>query len=115
MEFDQHLAGLLHNTTLAAEGPRKQAELDLIHASKNPEYPAALLRIGANETVQAPVELRQSALTVLRKFIEKNWSPEGDDGPYIPIPDHVKDQLRVAALNLVLSPEDERKVKVAAR
>ncbi|KAK5661171.1 hypothetical protein OQA88_11062 [Cercophora sp. LCS_1] len=111
--MDQQLAQILINTQLAAEGPRKQAELDLIRAKTNPDYPLALQRIGAS--VGSPVELRQSALSALRKHIEQNWSPDGSDhGPYVPIPDDVKEQIRKSALDLVLSDEDERKVKLAA-
>ncbi|KAL2126663.1 hypothetical protein VTI74DRAFT_439 [Chaetomium olivicolor] len=108
--MDEHLAQLLANTHDKNEGPRKQAELDLLHAQPDPEFPLSLARIGAHTGV--PVEIRQSALTYLRKFVEKNWAPE--DGAHIPIPDSTKDQLRHAILELVLSNEDERKVKVAA-
>ncbi|KAJ4289496.1 hypothetical protein N0V88_006978 [Collariella sp. IMI 366227] len=111
--MDEHLAQLLASTHDKNEGPRKQAELDLIHAQPNPEFPLSLARIGAHAGV--PVEIRQSALSYLRNFVEKNWAPE-DDGPavHIPIPDSTKDQLRHAVLELVLSTEDERKVKVGA-
>lgn len=111
--MDEHLAQLLANTQDKHEGPRKQAELDLLHAQTNPEFPLSLARIGAHTA--APIEIRQSALTYLRKFIERNWAPEGDGELHIPIPDPTKDQLRNVILELVLSPEDERKVKVAAR
>jgi hypothetical protein len=111
--MDEHLARLLASTQDKQEGPRKQAELDLLHAQSNPEFPLSLARIGIHTA--APVEIRQSALTYLRKFIEKNWSPESNGAPHIPIPDSTKDHLRNVILELVLSPEDERKVKVAAR
>jgi hypothetical protein len=111
--MDEHLAQLLANTQDKNEGPRKQAELDLMHLQRNPEFPLSLSRIGAH--TGAPIEIRQSALTYLRKFIEKNWAPDdAGSGPQIPIPDETKDYLRNAILELVLSPEDERKVKVAA-
>jgi len=111
--MDEHLAHVLANTQVAHEGTRKQAELDLLHAQRNPEFPLALTRIGQH--TGAPVEIRQSALTCLRKFIEKNWTPDdAASGPQIPIPDDTKAYLRNAILELVLSPEDERKVKVAA-
>jgi hypothetical protein len=116
VKMDEHLAQLLAKTHDKSEGPRKQAELDLLHAQPNPEFPLSLARIGAHTGV--PIEIRQSALTYLRKFIETNWGPDEDeDGgvPQIPIPEPTKDHLRNAMLELVLSPEDERKVKVAAR
>lgn len=111
--MDEHVAQLLANTQLAQDAPRKQAEIDLINLRPNPEFPLALLRIGHSNA--RSVEIRQSALTVLRKFIEENWSPEGGDGPHIPISDPTKETLRQAILEVVLSSEDERKVKVAAR
>lgn len=110
---DEHFARLLASTQDKREGPRKQAELDLLHSETNTEFPLSLARIGANTAV--PVEIRQSALTYLRKFIEKNWSPDGSNSPVVLIGDATKNQLRNMTLELVLSPEDERKVKVAAR
>jgi len=111
--MDEQLVRLLASTQLPQEGPRKQAEIDLIRAKTNPDFPLSLARIGSHP--QATVEIRQSALTYLRKFVEENWSPEHTDGIPIPIADPVKDQLRQAVLQLVLNDEKERKVKVAAR
>lgn len=112
--MDEHLAQLLANTHDKNEGPRKQAEIDLLHAQRNPEFPLSLARIGVH--TGAPVQIRQSALTYLRKFIEKNWAPDdAGSGPQVPVDDSTKDYLRNVILELVLSPEDERKVKVAAR
>jgi hypothetical protein len=111
--MDAQLTQLLADTQLAQEGTRKQAELELLHAKTNPDFPLALGRIGGNRAL--PVEIRQSALTTLRKFIEENWSPEGSDGAHIPIVPETKNQLRQGILQLVLDSEDERKVKVAAR
>lgn len=110
--MDEQLVRLLASTQLPQEGPRKQAEIDLIRAKTNPDFPLSLARIGSHP--QATVEIRQSALTYLRKFVEENWSPEQTDGIPIPIADPVKDQLRQAVLQLVLNDENERKVKVAA-
>ena len=112
--MDEHLAQLLANTQEKNEGVRKQAELDLLHTQRNPEFPLSLIRIGAHSSV--PVQIRQSALTYLRKFIEKNWAPDdAGSGPQVPVSEETKDYLRNAVLELVLSQEDERKVKVAAR
>ncbi|KAK3389378.1 armadillo-type protein [Podospora didyma] len=111
--MEEHLVQLLANTQLSQEGPRKQAELDLTNARTSPDFPLTLARIGSHASL--PVEIRQAALTNLRQFIEENWSPEGGDGPHIPIPDPVKDQLRHVVLELVLSQgEEQRKVKLAA-
>lgn len=103
---------LLANTQLPAEGPRKQAELDLNHARTSPDFPLTLAGIGAH--ANAPTEIRQAALSCLRKFIEDHWTPGSSDGAHIPIPDAIKDQLRPMMLELVLSPENDRKVKTAA-
>ncbi|KAL1868216.1 hypothetical protein VTK73DRAFT_3809 [Phialemonium thermophilum] len=110
--MEEHFVQLLANTQLPAEGPRKQAELDLIHAKTNPDFPLILARIGVHAS--APTDIRQAALSYLRKFIEENWNPDTPDAAHIPIADTVKDQLRTMMLELVLNPEDERKVKTAA-
>lgn len=112
--MEQHLATLLVNTQSKDEGPRKKAELDLVKAQTNPEFPLALIRISRAQ--DATVELRQSAWTYLRKFVENNWAPDNETGalPQIPIPDSTKEQIRNAALEQVLGAEGQRKVKVAA-
>jgi hypothetical protein len=111
--MEEHLVQLLANTQLSAAGPRRQAELDLNQAKQNPEYPLALARIGAH--TNAPTEIRQSALSTLRKFVEDNWSPDDYEQQRFPIADPTKDQLRSMMLELVLNTEVERKVKTAAR
>lgn len=113
--MEDQLVQLLANTQLAAENPRKQAELDLKHAELNPVFPVSLANIAAHTSIST--EIRQSALTVLRRFIEHNWSQDSDDsdGPRIPISDTTKDQLRPKLLDLALSNEDDRKVKASAR
>ena len=111
--MDERLAQVLANTQLAQEGPRKQAELELQHARTNPEFPLALTQIAVHTS--APVQIRQAALTTLRKFAEENWSPATSDDVPIPIPDPTREQIKNLLLELVLSPENERKVKLAAR
>jgi len=110
--MEDQLVQVLANTQLAAEGPRKQAELDLKHARSNPAFPISLINVARHSSVE--VQIRQAALTTLRQFIENNWSGENDDGPVIPIPDDVKDQIRPLVLDLALNSED-RKIKTAAR
>ncbi len=112
--MEARLAQLFVNTQLSSEAPRKLAEIELIHSRTAPEFPTALLNLAATK-VGYSVEIRQAALSTLRKFIEDNWSPDGHDGVPIPISDETKAWLRQAILELVLSPEDERKIKVAAR
>lgn len=119
--MEDQLLQLLSDTHLPAEGPRKQAEQLLHQAQSNPAFPASLAAIASHASV-AP-EIRQSALFVLRRFVERNWSGESEggdgdgdgDGPALPIADAVKEQLRVQMLELATSGEADRKIKSAAR
>ncbi|KAI1381856.1 ARM repeat-containing protein [Hypoxylon crocopeplum] len=110
--MEDQLVQVLANTQLAAEGPRKQAEIDLKRAAKNPAFPLSLANIARHSSI--PVEVRQSALSALRLFIERNWSGDNDDGPVIPIADSVKDQIRPMVLDVALNTEDDKKIKTAA-
>ncbi|KAI2618750.1 ARM repeat-containing protein [Hypoxylon sp. NC1633] len=109
--MEDQLVQVLSNTQLAAEGPRKQAELDLKHAGRNPAFPLSLINIARHSPISSDV--RQSALFALRSFIERNWSDETYDGPTVPIADSVKDQIRPLVLDIALNSED-RKIKAAA-
>lgn len=102
---------VLANTQLPAEGPRKQAELDLKNAQSNPAYPLSLANVAAHSSISG--EIRQAALTSLRQFIERNWSGESDEGPTIPIADAVKEQIRPIVLGIALNVDD-RRIKTAA-
>ncbi|KAH8681548.1 putative importin beta-5 subunit [Xylariales sp. PMI_506] len=110
--MEDQLVQVLSNTQSSAEGPRKQAELDLKHAQTNPAFPISLANIGSHTAIST--EIRQAALTTLRQFIERNWSGESDDGPVIPISDQVKEQVRNVVLELALSADEERKIKTGA-
>ena len=110
--MEDQLVQVLANTQLAAEGPRKQAELDLKNARTNPAFPLSLANIAGHSSISA--EIRQAALTSLRQFIERNWSGESDEGPTIPIADTVKEQIRPTVLGIALNVED-RRIKTAAR
>lgn len=111
----QQLIQLLVDTQDAGEGPRKQAELHLQQAQSNPAYPSSLSAI-ASHSIVAP-GVRQSALVVLRAFVEKNWGGLDEDGqgPAYPIADATKEQLRVQLLELATSGDADRKIKSAAR
>lgn len=114
--MEDQLAQLLANTQLPQEEPRKRAELDLKHAQTNPAFPIVLANIAAHSSIST--DIRQAALSYLRRFIEHNWGEEGDednDGPQIPISDSSKDQLRQKLLELALSDEADRKVKSSVR
>lgn len=111
--MEDQLLQLLTDTQNPAEAPRKQAELHLQQAQSNPAFPTSLAAIASHASVSSQV--RQSSLVVLRQFIEKNWSGEGDDGPATPITDATKEQLRVQLLELATSNEADRKIKSGAR
>ncbi|KAI4863414.1 ARM repeat-containing protein, partial [Hypoxylon rubiginosum] len=114
--MEDQLVQVLSHTQLAAEGPRKQAELELRRAANNPAYPLSLTNIARHSPVG--IEVRQSALSALRLFIEKNWTADSDDGPsvpIVPIADSVKDQIRPMILDLALNEGgDDRRIKTAA-
>ncbi|KAI1336579.1 armadillo-type protein [Xylariaceae sp. FL0016] len=109
--MEDQLVQVLTNTQAAAEGPRKQAELDLKQAQSNPAFPVCLCNIGSHSSIS--IDVRQSALAVLRQFIERNWSGESDDGPTIPIADDVKSQIRPIILSIAID-SDDRKIKASA-
>ncbi|KAI1447799.1 ARM repeat-containing protein [Annulohypoxylon stygium] len=109
--MEDQLVQVLENTQLAAEGPRKQAEIDLKHAATNPAYPLSLANIARHASIGTTV--RQSAISALRLFIERNWSGESDDFPVVPIADSVKEQIRPMLLDLALNSED-KKIKTGA-
>ncbi|KAI1104066.1 ARM repeat-containing protein [Jackrogersella minutella] len=110
--MEDQLVQVLANTQLPAEGPRKQAEIDLKHAASNPAFPLSLTNIARHTSI--PLQVRQAALSALRLFIERNWSGDEDDAPVIPIDDSVKDQIKPMILDLALNCEDDKKIKTAA-
>ena len=111
--MEDQLLQLLGDTHLSADAPRTQAELHLQQARNNPAFPGTLATIASHRSVSS--EIRQSALLLLRNFVEKNWSGESDEGPTIPIDDSTKEQLRVQLLDLATSGEGDRKIESAAR
>jgi importin-9 len=111
--MEDQLLQLLADTQLPAEGPRKQAELHLRQAESNPAFPGSLTAIATHTSIST--EIRQSALLILRRFVEGNWSGENDEAETIPIADATKEQLRVQLLELAISNVADRKIKSAAR
>src|SRR5436190_17240724 len=95
---DQRLLQLLADTQSTAQGPRKLAETQLEQLQSNEAFPTSLATIAAHS--QVPTAVRQAALSVLRKYVESNWSGQDEDGPTIIISDHVKEQLRSKLLEL---------------
>lgn len=112
--MEDQLIQLLSNTQLPDQAPRQQAEIDLKRAQTNPAFPQSLANIAAHTSVET--NIRQSALSSLRLFLENNWSVDAFlDEPRIPIGDDVRATLKQTLLDLAVSPEEDRKVKIAAR
>ncbi|KAG6007604.1 hypothetical protein E4U54_008809 [Claviceps lovelessii] len=111
--MEEQLVQLLANTQLPDQGPRQQAEIELKRARTSPAYPVSLAKIASHTSISTGI--RQSALTSLRLFIEKNWAVgDQDDEPIIPISDESRAILKQSLLDLALSQEEDRKVKIAA-
>ncbi|KAG6002715.1 hypothetical protein E4U21_002824 [Claviceps maximensis] len=111
--MEEQLVQLLANTQLPDQGPRQQAEIELKRARTSPAYPVSLAKIASHTSISTGI--RQSALTSLRLFIENNWAVgDQDDEPIIPIPDDSRALLKQSLLDLALSQEEDRKVKIAA-
>ncbi|KJZ80002.1 hypothetical protein HIM_00716 [Hirsutella minnesotensis 3608] len=111
--MEDQLVQLLANTQLPDPGPRQQAELDLKRARTNPAFPVSLANVASHASI--PTSVRQSALSTLRIFIEQNWAAD-DYGsePLIPISDDARAHLKQILLDLALSKDEDRKVKIAA-
>ncbi|KAK4085345.1 uncharacterized protein Triagg1_335 [Trichoderma aggressivum f. europaeum] len=111
--MEDQLAQLLANTQLPEQAPRQAAELEIGRAESNPAFPISLARIGAHSSIDTSI--RQSALSTLRLFVEKHWAVEElDEEPHVPISDEARELLKQTLLEVALSPEDDRKVKIAA-
>lgn len=114
--MDDQLLHILADTQSSAAGPRQQAEAHLEQLQTNEAFPTSLATIASHTSVST--NLRQSALSVLRTYVERNWSGLGEEeseGSIVAIPDHVKEQLRGVLLSLATSDEADRKIKTAAR
>lgn len=113
--MEDQLVAVLANTQSPETAPRQQAELELKQARTNPAFPLSLANVAAHTSIDTAI--RQAALSTLRLFIEGNWIVGDHDGaePQVEVPDATREQLRRALLELALSTEDNRKVKIAAR
>ncbi|KAI9741458.1 MAG: hypothetical protein M1818_004264 [Claussenomyces sp. TS43310] len=109
------LLQLLADTQSSAQGPRRQAEVHLEQLQSNEAFPTSLAAIASHASVSTSI--RQSALSILRRYIERNWSgldEEISEGPLVVISDTSKEQLRGTLLSLALSDEADRKIKSAS-
>lgn len=112
--MEQELLSLLANTQATQSEVRKAAEQQLKNLYSNPSFPISLTAIASHESV--PVNLRQSALSILRTFIETSWSSNLDEfAGRVLVDDANKAQIRQTLLELVTTAATpERKVKASA-
>ena len=111
--MEQEILTLLADTQAAKADTRKSAELQLKNFYAHDSFPTSLTAIASHDSV--PVNLRQSALSVLRTFISSSWSPTLDDfRGQILINDATKANVRQALLLLATKDTPERKVKNSA-
>jgi hypothetical protein len=111
--MEQELLQVLADTQSPAADTRKTAELRLLHLYSSDTFPLSLATIASHEPV--PVNLRQSALSVLRAFIAAAWSPSLDEFKgQVLVSDANKATLRRTLLELATVTETERKVKASA-
>ena len=111
--MEEQLLQILADTQVADESRRKHAEALLLQVQSNEAFPTSLAAIASHTSVEP--NIRQSALLVLKTFVESTWS--GGEESVITISDDNKEQLRTQLLQLAIGtgPEDDRKVKSAAR
>lgn len=112
---EDQLLAVLTDTLSTASGPRQQAELNLKQLQTSETFPISLANIASHTSISIPN--RQTALSVLRRFVEKNWSGQDEDGEggLVPISDPSKDHVRRVMLELATSGEDDRKIRSGAR
>lgn len=111
--MEEQIIHLLSETQSSAEGPRKQAELQLQQLYTTPSFPISLASIASHESV--PLNIRQASLLYLRTFIQAGWSPQFDEFKgQVLVSDENKQQVRHMLLELATSNVEERKIKSAA-
>ena len=111
--MEEQLVRLLKETQASQEGTRKNAEWQLKQQHVNPDFPVALVAIGAHGDV--PVDIRQAALLYLKTFVLASWSTQFDEftGPLY-ADEEKKARIRQSLLDLAVRGQDERKIKSAA-
>jgi hypothetical protein len=114
--MEEQLLQLLTDTQSAEEAPRKQAEAHLLQLQTDKQFPISLATIASHASVGP--NIRQSALLLLRTFVEGVWGgDELADPPVTIIQEANKEVLRRMILDLAIGSGegDDRKVKSAAR
>ncbi|KAI9679369.1 MAG: hypothetical protein M1817_005391 [Caeruleum heppii] len=104
--MEEQLLEILNQTQSSADAPRKQAERRLQELYTNE---------ASHKSV--PTNLRQSAILVLKTFVQSTWSTSFDEFKRdVPLSDATRTQVRETILSVATSNDegDERKVKAAA-
>ncbi|KAK5165533.1 uncharacterized protein LTR77_009062 [Saxophila tyrrhenica] len=111
--MEEQLVRLLSETQSPQETTRKNAEWQLKQQHVNPDFPVALISVGAHSDV--PIDVRQAALLYLKTFVLASWSAQLEEftGPLY-ADEGNKAQIRQSLLDLAVSGRDERKIKNAA-
>lgn len=112
--MEQELVRLLADTQASAETPRKAAEVQLRQLYTNDGLAPALISIGAQD--QVGIQIRQSALLYLKRYIQESWSPALDEfkGTLCIQNDEQRAKVRHLLLELSTTAGLDRKVKGAA-
>ncbi|OGE47532.1 hypothetical protein PENARI_c042G01085 [Penicillium arizonense] len=111
--MEQQLLSLLADTQSPKADSRKAAESQLEQLYGHEAFPTSLTAIASHDSV--PVNLRQSALSILRTFIAATWSPILDEFKgQILVNDANKAHVRQSLLVIATSDIPERKVKNSA-
>lgn len=104
---------LLSATQTAQEGPRKQAEQQLLSLYGHQELPLGLVGIACHASV--PLNIRQASLLYLKNLVLAGWSDSLDEFKgQILVTDDNKLQLRQRLLELATADQLDRKLKAAA-
>ncbi|KAF2761809.1 ARM repeat-containing protein [Pseudovirgaria hyperparasitica] len=111
--MEEQLVRVLAETQSPHEGPRKQAELQILQSYTNPAFPLSLISIASHDSVH--IGIRQSALLTLRAFVLAGWSAGLDEFKgQVLVDDESKIRIRQSLLELATSPTADRKIKAVA-
>lgn len=111
--MEEQLVHLLAETQSSAPGPRVHAERQLEQLYSNEAFPISLASVASHNSI--PLNIRQSALLLLKTFVLSAWSPSFEEFKgQVLVSDANKEQLRRILLELATSGESDRKVKAAA-
>jgi importin-9 len=108
--MDDLLISLLSSTQLLEQGPRREAELKLEQVQLESAFPRSLASIAAHRPLKTSI--RQSALTNLHLFIEKNWAADRLEEPGVSISSDTRISVKQTLLDLAARPDEDRSIKI---